>query len=68
MEYNKNSMEVSTVIFKKRFKIVEIRDGIIITHVYSKQNFKDLKGDIENFKKKSASYQMFGKEGMVVYM
>lgn len=55
-------------MFEMRFKIVEIREnGGIITH-YLKGKPRDVKQDILNFKKASKLFEMFGKEGMIVWM
>ena len=54
-------------MFEVKFKVVEIREsGATITH-YLKGNKKDVKKDIEAFKKHYKKYEMFGKEGMVVW-
>lgn len=54
-------------MFETKFKVIEIRDGgVIITH-YLKGPKKDVKKDIEMFKLKTKKYEMFGKEGMVVW-
>ena len=53
-------------MFKIRFKVVEIRSEVIITHyLHGKRN--EVKKDIEMFKKNSRRYAMFGKDGMVVW-
>ena len=55
-------------MFETKFKVVEIRDGgVTMTH-YLKGAKKDVKKDIETFKLKSKNYEMFGKEGMIVWM
>ena len=54
-------------MFEIKFKVVEIHDnGVTITH-YLKGNKKAVKKDIESFKKNFKKYEMFGKEGMVVW-
>lgn len=54
-------------MFEIKFKVVEIRDGgVTITH-YLKGTKKDVKKDIEMFKQNSKKYEMFGKEGMIVW-
>ena len=55
------------MLFEKRFKVVEIRDGgVAITH-YLKGKRHDVKKDIEMFKLKSKKYEMVGKDGMIVW-
>lgn len=55
------------MLFKMKFKIVENRDGgVVITH-YLSGSKRDVKRDIEKFKKESKKYEMFGKEGMIVW-
>lgn len=55
-------------MFEIKFKVVELRDGgVTMTH-YLKGNKKDVNKDIEMFKLKSKRYEMFGKEGMIVWM
>lgn len=54
-------------MLKTKFKVVEIRDsGAVLTH-YLVGTKKDVKKDIETFKLKSKKYEMFGKEGMIVW-
>lgn len=55
-------------MFEKEFKVVEINSetGITITH-FLKGKTRDIKKDINRFKKNSQRYEMFGKEGMVVW-
>ena len=55
-------------MFKMKFKIVEIREsGVVITH-YLKGKRQEVKKDIEAFKGISTKYEMFGKEGMIVWV
>ena len=56
-------------MFKKTFKIVEIREdkGTVITH-YLRSHGKELKKDIEAFKSISSKYEVFGKEGMTIWI
>ena len=55
------------MLFEMTFKVVEIRDGgVTVTH-YLKGSKRDVKQDIENFKKEFRKYEMFGNEGMVVW-
>lgn len=55
------------MLFKTKFKVVEIRDnGVTITH-YLEGNRKDVKNDVEMFKLKANKYEMFGKDGMIVW-
>lgn len=55
------------MLFKIKFKIVENCDGgVVITH-YLSGSKRDVKRDIEKFKKESKKYEMFGKEGMIVW-
>ena len=55
------------MLFEMKFKIVEIREsGAVITH-YLKGKPQEVKKDIEAFKSISKRYEMFGKEGMIVW-
>ena len=55
------------MLFKIKFKVVENRDGgVVITH-YLNGSKQAVKRDIENFKNESKKYEMFGKEGMIVW-
>ena len=54
-------------MFKVEFKVVEIRsNGDTITH-YLKGTRQAVEADIKHFKAKSRRYELFGKEGMVVW-
>jgi len=54
-------------MFETKFKVVEIRDnGVTMTH-YLKGTKKEVKKDVEMFKQQFKKYEMFGKEGMVVW-
>ena len=56
------------MLFEKKFKIVEIRDGgVVITHHCCGKK-KDVNKDIENFKQHAKNFQMFGDKGMVVWV
>ena len=56
------------MLFRMHFKVVEIREsGAVITH-YLVGRKHDVEKDIEMFKKESKSYEMFGSEGMVVWI
>jgi hypothetical protein len=55
-------------MFETKFKVVEIRDGDIIIIHYLKGAKKEVKKDIEMFKRESKKCEMFGKEGMIVWM
>lgn len=56
------------MLFKTKFKVVEIRDnGVTITH-YLEGNKRDVKNDVEMAKLKAKNYEMVGKNGMVVWM
>ena len=53
-------------MFKIRFKVVEIKGKVTITHyLHGKRN--EVKKDIEIFKNRSLRYEMMGKEGMIVW-
>ena len=56
-------------MFNKKFKIVEIREnkGVVLTH-YLNGNKKEVRKDVEAFKGISKKYEMFGKEGMVIWV
>ena len=54
-------------MFKMEFKVVEIlSSGAKVTH-YLKGSKQAVEADIENFKANSKRYELFGKEGMVVW-
>jgi hypothetical protein len=55
-------------MFEMKFKVVQIlANGGVITH-YLKGKPRDVKLDILDFKKASKKFEMFGKEGMIVWM
>lgn len=55
------------MLFKMKFKIVEIRkSGATITH-YLNGKRNEVKKDIEAFKQISEKYEMIGKDGMIVW-
>lgn len=55
-------------MFKAKFKIIEIREsGAVIEH-YLSGSKKDVKHDIEIFKRNCRTYIMFGKEGMTMWV
>ena len=54
-------------MFKTKFKVIEMRDGgVVMTH-YLVGTKKEIKKDIETFKQNSKNYEMFGKDGMIVW-
>ena len=56
------------MLFKTKFKVVEIRDnGVTITH-YLEGNRRDVKNDVEMCKQKASKYEMVGKNGMIVWV
>lgn len=55
------------MLFKMEFKVVENRDNGIIVY-YLKGDKRAVKKDIEALKEKSKRYEMFGKEGMIVWV
>lgn len=56
------------MLFNIEFKVVEIREsGVTVTH-YLKGKRKDVKKDIEMFKRESKRYEMMGKNGMIVWV
>lgn len=55
-------------MFEMKFKVIEIRDGGVTIKHYLKGRKKDVKEDIENFKQNSKKYEVFGKEGMVIWV
>ena len=56
------------MLFKMEFKVVEVRDsGAVITH-YLNGSKRAVKRDIVKFQKESKKYEMFGKEGMIVWV
>lgn len=55
------------MLFKTKFKVVEIRDnGVTVTH-YLEGNKRDVKADVEMCKLKAKKYEMVGKNGMIVW-
>jgi hypothetical protein len=65
---DQNTKGVIAMLFKTKFKVVEIRDnGVTITH-YLEGNKRDVKNDVEMAKLKAKNYEMVGKNGMVVWM
>ena len=55
------------MLFEKKFKVVEIRDGgVVITH-YLRGKRHDIKKDIELIKQKAKRYEIVGKDGMIVW-
>ena len=56
-------------MFEKSFKIIEIHEGsgVVVTH-YLKERRKELKKDIEAFKIVAKKYEVFGKEGMTIWV
>ena len=56
------------MLFETRFEVVEIRNsGARITH-YLRGKKKDVKKDIEQFKKRSKDYMMVSKNAMIVWV
>lgn len=56
------------MMFRKNFKVVEIREsGVTVTH-YLEGKKKDVNKDVETFKKQAKNYEMIGKEGMIVWV
>ena len=55
-------------MFTKKFEIIEIRESGVSVAYYLKGKAKDIKADIETFKKNSKKYEMVGKTGMVVWV
>ena len=55
------------MLFKKKFKVVEIlkNDVTVVTWLEGKP--KDVNKDIEDYQKNAKRYVMVGKEGMVVW-
>ena len=54
-------------MFKMEFKVVEIlSNGATITH-YLKGTRQAVEADINEYKTKARRYELFGKEGMVVW-
>ena len=54
-------------MFKTRFKIVEIRNGgVTVTH-YLVGTKNEVNRDVKTLKQESKKYEMFGKEGMIVW-
>ena len=56
------------MLFRMKFKVVEIREsGAVVTH-YLEGKKHDVEQDIKMFKKESKKYEMFGTEGMIVWI
>lgn len=56
------------MLFKVRFKVIEIHEGgVKITH-YLEGKKKDVMKDVETFKNNCKDYEMIGKEGMIVWV
>ena len=56
------------MLLRMKFKVVEIRkSGAVITH-YLEGKKHDVELDIEMIKKESKKYEMFGNEGMIVWI
>lgn len=56
------------MLFEMKFEVIEILEsGVVIKH-YLRGKKKDIKQDIEIFKNKAKSYQMVGKNGMIVWV
>lgn len=54
-------------MFNKTFKVVVISNGIVATH-YLQGKKRDVMKEVEDFKKASNGFEMFGKKGMTVWM
>lgn len=55
------------MLFESNFEVLEIHDsGVKITHLMRGKR-KDIKRDIEMFKKNSKDYMMVGKKFMIVW-
>ena len=56
------------MLFKTKFKVVEIREnGVSITH-HLEGSRRDVKRDVEIFKQNAERYEMVGKNGIIVWM
>lgn len=56
------------MLFEFEFEIIEVLENGTRVKVYLKGKRKDVKKDIEMFKKNSKDYQMIGKNGMIVWV
>lgn len=55
------------MLFESNFEVLELHDnGVKITHLMRGKR-KDIKKDIEMFKKNSKDYKMVGKKYMIVW-
>lgn len=55
------------MLFEMKFEVVEIhKSGATVTH-YLKGTKRNVKKDVDEFKRKAKDYQMVGKNGMVVF-
>ena len=56
------------MLFKRKFKVVELREsGVAITH-YLVGKRQDIKRDVEQYKQNAKRYEMVGKNGMIVWV
>lgn len=66
IEICKGDLKITDYLTEK-FRIVEICEGCLkITHHLSGKR-KDVNKDIEKIKKRSTSFEMIGKNGMIVW-
>lgn len=56
------------MLFNIKFEVVQIHESGAVVTDYLKGKRKDIKKDIEILKKQSKSYQMVGKNGMIVWV
>lgn len=55
-------------LFEKNFEVIEIHEnGVYITH-YLKGKKRDIKKEIEAFKRKSKRHEMIGVKGMIIWV
>lgn len=56
------------MLFNKRFKVIEMRDDGASVINYLHGSRKDVRKDIELYKKNAKQYEMIGKDGMVIWV
>jgi hypothetical protein len=55
------------MLFETKFEVVEIRENGVTIVNYLKGRKRDVKNDIEMYKKNAKKYEMVGKNGMIVW-
>ena len=55
------------MLFKKKFKVVEIHANGVVVTTYLHGKTKDVNEDVEYYKKNSTKYEMVSKNAMIVW-